>query len=67
MKLLPYFVMAALVVVALAVAVFGGGAFWILPAVAIPTVAVYAVFDRRQKARESRGERLSADFDAGNA
>ncbi len=61
MKILPYFVMAGAVVVALALAIFNGGAFWILPALIIVIVAGYAVFDRRMKARESHGERLAAE------
>ena len=66
MKLMPYSVMAGAILVALAVAIFGGGEFWIVPAIIVPVVIVYAVFDRRMKARESRGEKLAAEPDARN-
>ena len=64
MKVLPYFVMAGAVLVSLAVAIIGGGAFWIIPAIIVPVVIGYAVLDRRLKAREGRGERLAAEPDA---
>ncbi len=67
MKVLPYFVMGGAVLIALAAAVFGGGEYWIIPALIIPIVAIYAVVDRRLKARETPGERLAAEPDAGNA
>ena len=67
MKLMPYAVMAGLVVVSVAVAIGGGGAYWVLPAILVPAVAVYAIVDRRLKARETRGERLAADPNAREA
>ena len=67
MKILPYFVMAGAVLVALGAAVVGGGEYWIIPVLIVPIVAIYAVVDRRMKAREGRGERLAAEPDARNA
>ncbi len=67
MKTLPYFVMAGSVLVALATAIFGGGEYWIIPAIIIPIVVAYGVVDRRLKAREGHGERLAAEPDARNA
>ena len=61
MKIMPYTVMAGVVLAALVVAIFGGGWYWVLPAIIVPAVVVYAIVDRRLKARESRGERLAAE------
>jgi uncharacterized membrane protein YoaK (UPF0700 family) len=60
MQRMPYFVMAGLVIASLIFAVVGGGALWIVPVVVIVAVAIYAVWDRRAKRREGRGERLAA-------
>ena len=60
MQRMPYFVMAGLVIASIAFAIVGGGAFWIVPAVVIVVVAIYAAYDRRAKRREGRGERLAA-------
>ena len=60
MQRMPYFVMAGLVIASLLIAILGGGALWIVPVVVIVAVAVYAVWDRRAKRREGRGERLAA-------
>ncbi len=60
MQRMPYFVMAGLVIASLIFAIVGGGAFWIVPVVVIVVVAIYAVWDRRAKQREGRGERLAA-------
>jgi len=61
MKLMPYAVMAGVAIVAVVVAIVGGGWYWVLPAILVPAVAVYAVVDRRLKAREGHGERLAAE------
>ncbi len=63
MQNLPYGVMIGAVVLALATAIFGGGAYWIIPAIMIPLVLVYFFFDRRLKAQEGPGERLAAEAD----
>ena len=63
MQNLPYFVMGGAVVLALGAAIVGGGAYWIIPAIMLPLVAIYFVFDRRLKAREGREERLAAEVD----
>ena len=60
MQRLPYLVMAGLVIASLIFAIVGGGAFWIVPAIVIVVVAIYAVYDRRARRREGRGERLAA-------
>jgi uncharacterized membrane protein YoaK (UPF0700 family) len=67
MKVLPYFVMGGAVLVALATAIFGGGEYWIIPALIIPIVLIYGIVDRRLKMRETPGERLAAEPDARNA
>ncbi len=67
MKVLPYFVMGGSVLIALAAAIAGGGEYWIIPALIIPIVVIYAVVDRRLKSRETPGERLAAEPDARNA
>ena len=56
MSVLPYSVMAGAVVLSLVTAIVGGGAYWIVPAVIIPIIAVYFVVDRRLKANESDEE-----------
>ena len=56
MSILPYSIMIGAVVVSLATGVIGGGKFWIVPAVIIPIIAVYAVVDRRLKQREDSQE-----------
>ena len=60
MQRMPYFLMAGLVIASLIFAIVGGGALWIVPVVVIVVVVVYAVYDRRAKRREGRGERLAA-------
>ncbi len=67
MKVLPYSVMSGSVLIALAAAIFGGGEYWIIPAIIIPIVVIYALVDRRLKARETHGEALAAEPDARNA
>ncbi len=67
MKVLPYFVMGGSVLIALAAGIFGGGEYWIIPAIIVPIVLIYAIVDRRLKARETPGERLAAEPDASNA
>ncbi len=57
---MPNFVKAGLVIASLIFAVVGGGALWIVPVVVIVAVSTYAVWDRRAKRREGRGERLAA-------
>ncbi len=59
--MMPYTVMAGLVIAAIAFAIFGGGQYWVLPALIVPAVVVYAIVDRRLKAKETRGERLAAE------
>lgn len=44
----------------LAIWLIGGDPYWLLPLVVWPVVAIYALWDRRQRAREGRGERLAA-------
>ncbi len=66
MKVLPYFVMGGSVLIALAAGIFGGGEYWIIPAIIVPIVLIYAIVDRRLKARETPGERLAAEPDARN-
>jgi len=56
MSVLPYSIMIGAVVVALATGIFGGGKFWVVPAVIVPIVVVYFFVDRRLKARESKSE-----------
>ncbi|MDP9384769.1 MAG: hypothetical protein M3P50_05995 [Actinomycetota bacterium] len=56
MSVLPYSVMIGAVVLALVTALIGGGKYWIVPAVIWPIIAVYFLFDRRLKARESSEE-----------
>ncbi len=63
MQNLPYGVMIGAVVLALATAIFGGGTYWIIPAIMIPLVLIYFLFDRRLKAQEGPGERLAAEAD----
>ena len=60
MQRMPYFVMAGLVIASLVFAIVGGGALWIVPVVVIVAVVIYAIWDRRAKQREGRGERLAA-------
>ena len=60
MQRMPYFVMVGLVIASLLFAIVGGGALWIVPVVVIVSVAIYAIWDRRAKRREGRGERLAA-------
>ena len=60
MQRMPYFVMAGLVIASLIFAFVGGGALWTVPVVVIVTVGIYALWDRRAKRREGRGERLAA-------
>ena len=60
MQRMPYFVMAGLVIASLLFAIVGGGALWIVPVVVIVAVVIYAIWDRRAKQREGRGERLAA-------
>ncbi len=63
MQNLPYFVMIGAVVLAVGAGIVGGGSYWIIPAIMLPLVAIYFVFDRRLKAREGPGERLAAEAD----
>ena len=56
MSVLPYSIMIGAVVLALVTALVGGGKYWIVPAVILPIIAVYFLFDRRLKARESDEE-----------
>jgi hypothetical protein len=64
MERLPYFVMAGSVLLALGTAVIAGGTYWIVPAIIVPVVAVYFLFDRFYlKPRESPEERLAAEED----
>ncbi len=63
MQNLPYGVMIGAVVLALASAIIGGGSYWIIPAIMIPLVLIYFLFDRRLKAQEGPGERLAAEAD----
>ena len=60
MQRMPYFVMAGLVIASLIFGFVGGGALWIVPVVVIVAVVIYAIWDRRAKQREGRGERLAA-------
>lgn len=62
MQILIYGFLGGAVVVALVVAIILGGWFWLMPGVIVPIVAVYAVFDRRLKRRQGRGERLSSEL-----
>ncbi len=61
MSVLPYSIMIGAVVVSLATGIFGGlvngnQKFWIVPAIIIPIIAVYAVVDRRLKQKEDSAE-----------
>lgn len=58
---LPYFVMGGASLLALVTAIIGGGSYWIIPVIMLPLVAIYFLFDRRLKARESPEERLAAE------
>ncbi len=60
MQRMPYFLMAGLLIATLAFGIVGGGAFWLVPAIIWPIVIIYAIWDRRAKQREGRGERLAA-------
>jgi membrane associated rhomboid family serine protease len=62
MQILPYWVIGALVVIGLAVAIVGGGAFWIAAVIGVAIALAYAVVDRRMKRRQGRGERLSSEL-----
>jgi Na+/melibiose symporter-like transporter len=60
MERMPYFVMAGLLIASLAIAIVGGGAFWVLPVIVWPVVIGYGVWDRRAKRREGPDESLAA-------
>jgi membrane associated rhomboid family serine protease len=62
MQILPYWVIGALVVIGLAVAIVGGGAFWIAAVIGVTIALAYAVVDRRMKRRQGHGERLSSEL-----
>ena len=61
MKLLPYYVMAGMIVAAFIIAIQAGGTAWIAPVIVLLVVFGYAIFDRRQRARETPTERLAAE------
>jgi hypothetical protein len=63
MKVLPYWVIAAVAVASLLMAVINGGDYWIIPAIVVPLALIYAVVDRRLKRKEGPGERLAAEPD----
>ena len=52
MSVLPYSIMIGAVVLALAAGIFGGGTYWVVPAIIWPIIAVYFLVDRRLKAKE---------------
>ncbi len=56
MSVLPYSIMIGAIVVSLATGIIGQGKFWIVPAIIIPIIAVYAVVDRRLKQKEDSQE-----------
>lgn len=56
MSVLPYSVMAGAVLLSLVTAIVGGGVYWVIPAVIIPIIVVYFLFDRRLKANEDSQE-----------
>jgi hypothetical protein len=58
MQNLPYMVMAGALLISLAAAIIGGGIYWIIPAIMWPLVGIYAIFDRRLRKSEGRGEQL---------
>ena len=57
--------MGGSVVLAFAAALIGGSRYWIVPAIIVPMIAVYFVFDRFLKQRESPEEQLAAEGDGG--
>lgn len=63
MENLPYFVMGGCAVLAIITAVVGGGTYFLVPAVMLPLIGIYFIFDRRLKSRESREERLAVEAD----
>ena len=51
--------MISAVVLALATGIFGGGSYWVVPAIILPIIAVYFLVDRRLKERQdSRNDEL---------
>ncbi|HEX8103795.1 MAG TPA: hypothetical protein VF533_14360 [Solirubrobacteraceae bacterium] len=56
MSTLPYTIMIGAVVVSLLTGIIGEGKFWIVPAVILPLIAIYAVVDRRLKQKEDSQE-----------
>jgi uncharacterized membrane protein YoaK (UPF0700 family) len=67
MSVLPYTVMAGAVLLSLITAIIGGGVYWIVPALIIPIIAVYFLFDRRLKAREDDEETARMHSSKGGA
>lgn len=60
MSVLPYSIMIGAVVLSLAAGLYGAfsdrPSWWIIPAIIIPLVAIYAVVDRRLKKNEDDSE-----------
>jgi hypothetical protein len=61
MSVLPYSIMIGAVVLSLVAGIAGGGKYWLVPAIIIPIIAVYALFDRRLKQREEQTNDGEAD------
>jgi hypothetical protein len=60
MERMPYLVMAGLLIVSLGIALVGGGAFWIVPAITWAAVIAYGLWDRRARRHEGPDERLAS-------
>ncbi len=60
MSVLPYSIMIGAIVLSLAAGLYGTfsdrPSWWIIPAIIIPLVAIYAVVDRRLKRSEEKSE-----------
>ncbi len=56
MSELPNSIMIGAILLSVATGIIGGGRFWIVPAVILPIILVYAVVDRRLKQKEDSAE-----------
>lgn len=65
MSALPYSIMGGSILAALLAGIIGGGNYWIVPAIILPIIAVYAVVDRRLKQREDESDAAVHDPQGG--
>jgi Flp pilus assembly protein TadB len=61
MEVLPYWVVAAGVLAAVAIGIIVGGWMWVLTAVAVVVAVGYIALARNLSRKETPGERLSSD------